>query len=58
MWWIKLILLITITIGVTALIVWGFSWIDKNKEKHPELYKQRGLIRLLLWIIFSGNDLH
>ena len=56
MWWLKLILLITITVGVTWLIVRGLSWIEQNKSTYPELYKNKGTIRFVLWLILSGGD--
>ena len=53
----RLVLLIAITISVTALIVWGLSWIDKNKEKYPALYKRRMLIRSLICLVLNSGDI-
>jgi len=57
MWWTKFVLLITVTVGVTWLIVWGLSWIEKNKTTYPELYKSKRAIRFVLWLILSSGDL-
>jgi hypothetical protein len=48
-----LVLLISMTVCITSLVVWGHVWIEKNKNKHPKLYKQRQLIRSFLWLIFN-----
>jgi hypothetical protein len=48
-----LVLLISMTVCITSLVVWGHVWIEKNKNKHPNLYKHRLLIRSLLWMIFN-----
>lgn len=56
MWWFKLILLISITITVTWFIVWGLSWVDKNRTTYPELYKNKGTIRFVLWLLLSSGD--
>jgi len=57
MWWTKFILLITVTVGVTWLIVWGLAWIEKNKTTHPDLYRSKGALKFFLWLILSSGDL-
>jgi hypothetical protein len=53
MWWAKFILLMAITIGVTALIVWADSALKKNKETHTGL---RGAFRAFVVIILNLRD--
>jgi hypothetical protein len=45
--WVRTEFLLTIalTIVLTSLIVMGANWIKRNKEKHPEIYKHRGISR-------------
>jgi hypothetical protein len=50
-----LLLTLIITLILTSLIVWGFYWIDKNKNNHPQLYKNRFTLRGLLWIILNST---
>jgi hypothetical protein len=57
MWWIKFILLISITVSVTWLIVWGALWLEKNKQKYPQLYSQKGVLRFFLWLVLSSGDI-
>ncbi len=54
MLWLTLL----ITVVLTTLIVWGRSWILKNRETHPELFKYRGAIGMVLYIIFNLGDLY
>ena len=49
MLWLQLI----ITVVLTSLIVWGASWIKRNREKHPEIYKRRGIIGALVYLILN-----
>jgi hypothetical protein len=56
MWWFEFTLLISMTLGITGLIVWGHIWIDKHKHTHPDLYKNKWLFRLLVWITLSSGD--
>ena len=51
MWWAKFTLLMTIVIAVTWLFAKGLFWIDKNKKKHPELYKNRGAFQFLVSLL-------
>ena len=53
MWWIKLTILLSATIAITVLILWSVSWIEKNKETHPEIYKRRGIIGALVYVILN-----
>jgi hypothetical protein len=46
-------LTLALTIVLTTLIVMGANWIKKNKKKHPELYKNRGVIGAILYIILN-----
>lgn len=55
MWWAKLILLLVITTALTTLIVWGRSWIYRNKEQHPEIFKNRGVIGAVVWLILNSS---
>jgi hypothetical protein len=56
MWWFEFTLLISMTLGITGLIVWGHIWIDKHKHTHPELYKNKWLFRFFIWITLSSGD--
>lgn len=53
MLWLTLL----ITVVLTTFIVWGRSWILKNHETHPDLFKHRGAIGMVLYIIFNLGDL-
>jgi 4-hydroxybenzoate polyprenyltransferase len=53
MLWLTLL----ITVVVTTLIVWGHSWIVKNRETHPALFKHRSAIGMVLFIVFNLGDL-
>jgi hypothetical protein len=48
-----MVLLLLITAVLTTLIVWGASWIKRNREKHPVVYKQRRVIGALVWLILN-----
>ena len=56
-WWIKFALLIFLTVAITSLVLWLRSWIEKNKQKHPEIYKQRSLISFAIWLTLNTGDL-
>jgi hypothetical protein len=49
MWWVLLI----ITAVLTTLIVWLDSWIKRNKETHPDIYKNRMVIRGIIYLILN-----
>lgn len=53
MWWTKFILLLVITIGLTSLIVWVDTWIRKNRETHPEIFKNRSTFRILVYLLLN-----
>jgi hypothetical protein len=53
MLWLTLL----ITIVLTTIIVWAHSWILKNRERHPEFFKHRRAIGMVLVIIFNLGDL-
>jgi len=57
MWWAKLILLLVITAALTTLIAWGRSWIYRNKEQHPEIFKKRGVIGAVVWLILNSSSI-
>jgi hypothetical protein len=57
MWWIKFLLLISITVGVTYLIIRIDSWIKTSRETHPEIFKTRGSFRALTYILLNLSDL-
>lgn len=44
---------ILITVILTSLIVWGALWIEKNKKKHPQVYRNRSTLRMVLWLILN-----
>jgi hypothetical protein len=48
-----MLLLLTITAVLTTLIVWGASWIKRNREKHPAIYQHRRIIGALVWLILN-----
>jgi hypothetical protein len=52
----QLILALTITVVLTFLIVMGYDWIQKSKDTHPEIYKRRGLIGAILFLILNSGD--
>jgi hypothetical protein len=54
MWWAKFILLIAITIGITALILWADSLIRK---KHGTNSAPRGIFHSFVVIILNLRDL-
>ena len=43
----QLFALIIFSVGISILIVRGFSWIKKNRDKLPHLYANLGLIRFI-----------
>jgi hypothetical protein len=54
MWWTKFILLMVITIGVTAFIVWADSALKKKQGTRTGL---RGAFRAFVVIILNLRDL-
>ncbi len=50
-------LTLALTIVLTSLIVMGANWIKRNKEKHPEIYKHRGFIGGVIYLILNLGDL-
>jgi len=52
----QLILALIITIVLTSLLIWGTNWIKRNKEQHPEIYKGRGVIGTLVYLILNIGD--
>lgn len=44
---------ILITVILTALIVWGALWVEKNKKKHPTVYRNRNTVRAIVWLILN-----
>ena len=53
----EFLLTLALTIVLTTLIVMGANWIKKNKEKYPEIYKNRGVIGSIVYIILNLGDL-
>lgn len=51
-----LILSLIATLAITTLIVLGARWIEKNREKHPEIYKNRGVIAGVIFFILNSGD--
>jgi len=51
-----LILSLIATVVITTLIVLGARWIEKNKETHPEIYKNRGIIAGVIFFILNSGD--
>ena len=49
MLWLQLI----ITAVITALIVLAAAWIKRNREKHQEIYKSRGIIGGIIYIVLN-----
>jgi hypothetical protein len=54
---LELTLTLILTAIITTLIVLGIRWIEKNKEKHPGIYKNKGIIAGTLWVLMQGGDL-
>ena len=57
MWWTKFILLITITVGVTWLIVWIDSRFKKALKENPDAIKNRGYFRTMVYAVLNLRDL-
>jgi hypothetical protein len=57
MWWAKFILLITVTVGVTTLIVWVDSRIKKSRKINPELYRHRSIFHAFVYVMLNLRDL-
>ena len=53
----EFVLTLALTIVLTSLIVMGSNWIKKNKEKHPELYKNRRFIGSVIYLMLNLGDL-
>jgi len=53
----EFLLTLALTIVLTSLIVMGAIWIKKNKEKHPELYQNRGFVGSIIYLILNLGDL-
>ena len=53
----QLILTLLLTVVLTAIIVWAAHWIKKNREKHPEIYKNRRIIAGAVWFLLNSGDL-
>jgi hypothetical protein len=53
----EFLLTLALTVVLTAIIVMGANWIKKNRQKHPRLYKSRGVIGALVYLILSSGDL-
>jgi hypothetical protein len=53
---LELTLTLILTAIITTLIVLGIRWIEKNKEKHPEIFKNRGIIGAVVWLLLQGGD--
>ena len=53
----EFLLTLTLTIVLTSLIVMGAIWIKRNKERHPEIYKHRGIIGSVIYVILNLGDL-
>jgi len=54
---VMLWLTLLITAIVTTLIVWGRSWIVKNREKRPEIYGHRRAIDGVIYVVLNLGDL-
>ena len=53
----EFLLTLALTIVLTSLIVMTANWIKRNKEKHPEIYKRRGIIGSIVYVILNLGDL-
>jgi uncharacterized membrane protein len=52
----EFLLTLALTVVLTTLIVLCANWIEKNKKKHPELHKRRGLIASMLYVLMNLKD--
>jgi hypothetical protein len=52
----EFLLTLALTIVLTTLIVMTANWIEKNKKKHPELHKRKGLIATMLYVLMNVRD--
>jgi len=57
MWWIKFLLLMSITVGATYLIVRIDTWIKSSRKTHPEMSGTRGMFRALACLLLNLSDL-
>jgi hypothetical protein len=53
MWWGKFLLLLTMTIGLTAVIVWVDTWIKRKRETHPLIFKNRSAFHVLVYVLLN-----
>ena len=53
----EFLLTLALTVVLTTLIVLAARWIEKNKKKHPELYKRKGALAALLYVLMNLRDL-
>jgi hypothetical protein len=49
----ELILTLLLTVVLTSAIVWGAVWIKKNRARHPEIYRRRGIIGGALYVLLN-----
>jgi hypothetical protein len=49
----QLIVILIVTVIITILLVRGRNWIIRNRETHPEIFKNRGVIGALIWILLN-----
>mgnify|MGYP003575304026 CR=1 FL=1 len=53
----EFLITLAITIVLTSVIVMSAHWIKKNKEKHPGLYKRKGILASIIYTILNLGDL-
>jgi hypothetical protein len=57
MWWVKFILLIAITVGVTWLIVWVDTTYGRHIKTDPGAATDRGIFRGITYFLLNLADL-
>ena len=57
MWWTKFLLLMSITVGVTYLIIRIDTWIKKRRNTGLEISKTTKTYRALVYFLLNLSDL-
>lgn len=50
-------LVLLITVVVTTGLVYGHLWIIRNRKTSPVLYRNRGPVYFLVWVILQIGDI-
>jgi hypothetical protein len=50
-------LVLLITVVVTTALVLGHQWILRNRKMHPAVYRNRGSLYAVVWVILQIGDI-